>query len=267
MKTTLTIAGSDCSGGAGIQADIKTMSALKVYAMSVITSIVAENTSRVISIMDVPAETVEDQMDAVFEDICVDAVKIGMISSNEIISAVAKKLKRYKPQNIVIDPVMYSKDGTALLKENATETFIKELLPLSTVITPNIPEAERISGRSIASINDVREAAKIISDKGAKSVLIKGGHFNGDATDVLYDGADYYEFNHSRVVGKTPHGTGCTLSSAIAAFLARGFSLTEAVKNAKDYITGAIENALDIGNGNGPTHHFYKFYDNKGESL
>ncbi len=267
MKTALTIAGSDCSGGAGIQADIKTMSALNVYAMSVITSIVAENTSRVISIRDVPTEMVADQLDAVFEDIRVDAVKIGMISSREIIVAVAKKLRQYKPQNIVIDPVMYSKDGTALLQENATDAFINELLPLATVITPNIPEAERISGRRIASIDDVKEAAKIILSKGAKSVLIKGGHFKDDATDVLYDGADYHEFNHSRVIGKTPHGTGCTLSSAIAAYLARGFSLKKAVENAKEYITGAITFALEIGKGNGPTHHFYKFYDGEGNLL
>lgn len=266
MKTALTIAGSDSSGGAGIQADIKTMSALGVYGMSVITSIVAENTCRVISVYDVPTETIEDQIDAVFQDIFVDAIKIGMISSREIIEAVSEKLKQYKPQNIVIDPVMYSKDGTALLKEDAIDVFIKKLLSLSTLITPNIPEAERISGKKIDTLRDVKEAAQLITAMGAKNVLIKGGHFEGDATDVLYDGKSYREFSHSRVA-KTPHGTGCTLSSAIASFLARGLSLPEAVENAKEYVTGAITNALEQGKGNGPTHHFYRFYDTDGELL
>ncbi len=264
MRTALTIAGSDCSGGAGIQADIKTMSALKVYGMSVITSVVAENTSRVLSLENVSVKMIEAQMDAIFEDINVDAVKVGLIYSREIVEAVARKLVLFGAKNIVVDPVMYSKDGTALLKEDAIEAFIKILLPISDIVTPNIPEAERICGQIIRTVSDMKEAAKTIVGMGAKAALVKGGHFEGDATDVFFDGAVYREFSHSRVKG-SPHGTGCTLSSAIASFLARGYSAADAVKNAKNYITGAIENALDIGKGNGPTHHFYAFYPKKEE--
>ncbi len=266
MKTALTIAGSDCIGGAGIQADIKTMSALGVYGMSVITSIVAENTCRVISAHDVSVEAIEAQMDAIFEDTEVNAVKIGMISSREKIEKVAEKLALYGAQNVVIDPVMYAKDGTPLLKKDAVEIFIQKLLPLSTVLTPNIPEAEVITGMSISSVDDMKKAARAITKLGAKSVLVKGGHLSGDASDILYDGNDFYEFTQTRI-SLSPHGTGCTLSSAIASCLAFGLPLPQSVGIAKEYITGAIKNALFLGKGNPLAHHFYNFYDSEGRKL
>ena len=260
MKTALTIAGSDCSGGAGIQADIKTMSALGVYGMSVIVSIVAENTSRVISIEDVSPKMIASQLDAVFEDIEVDAVKVGMLTSPECMTTVANRLRQYSPKHIVVDPVMYATDGSPLMQESAIDTFIGEIIPLATMLTPNIPEAERIVGKKITTVDDIKEAAAQIKKLGAKAVLIKGGHYDGDALDILFDGQNYHTYVHKRINSKNTHGTGCTLSSAIASYLARGFSPEIAVKNAKEYITGAIENGLNIGKGHGPTHHFYKFY-------
>lgn len=266
MKTALTIAGSDCSGGAGIQADIKTMSAIGVYAMSVIVSVVAENTSRVISIEDVSPKMISDQLDAIFEDIEVDAVKVGMLSTPKCMEAVADKLLQYRPKHIVIDPVMYAKDGSPLMQESAISTFIKTVLPLATMLTPNIPEAEKIADMTIATTGDMKEAARRIKDMGAKTVLIKGGHFQGDAEDILFDGENYFTYVHKRINTKNTHGTGCTLSSAIASYSALGFSPDVAVEKAKQYVTGAIENALELGKGNGPTHHFFKFYAGKGES-
>lgn len=260
MKTALSIAGSDCSGGAGIQADIKTMSAIGVFGMSVIVSVVAENTSRVISIEDISTKVIADQIDAVFEDIEVDAIKVGMLSSPECMEIVAKKLRQYQPKHIIIDPVMYAKNGCPLMQETSIDTLISTIIPLATLLTPNIPEAEKIANMKIETVADMEKAAQKIINLGAKAVLIKGGHYMGDAKDVLYDGKTYHSFVQKRIDTKNTHGTGCTLSSAIASYLALGKSLAEAVENAKIYVTGAIENALDIGQGCGPTHHFYKYY-------
>lgn len=260
MKTALSIAGSDCSGGAGIQADLKTMSAIGVFGMSVIVSVVAENTSRVISIEDISPKVIEDQIDAVFEDIPPDAVKVGMLSTPECMEAVAKKLQQYQPPHIVIDPVMYAKNGSPLMQESSIDTLIRRVVPIATLLTPNIPEAEKITGKSISSVEDMKEAARRIVDFGAKAVLVKGGHYIGDAQDILYDGHQFYTYVKKRIDTKNTHGTGCTLSSAIASYLALGETLENAVDKAKTYVTGAIENALELGKGCGPTNHFYQFY-------
>lgn len=265
MKTALTIAGSDCSGGAGIQADIKTMSAHGVFAMSVIVSVVAENTSRVLAIEDVLPSMVEAQIDAIFEDIAVDAVKVGMLSSPDIMQAVADKLKEYNAINVVIDPVMYAKNGCPLMDPSAINAYITTIVPLAYILTPNIPEAEAISGIKIDNAADVEQACKIIHGMGCRYVLIKGGHAQGDPIDVLYDGSEYEYFAHKRINTKNTHGTGCTLSSAIASNLALGMSISEAVKLAKEYVTTAITHALEIGKGNGPTNHFYELYRKGGK--
>ena len=259
MKTALTIAGSDCSGGAGIQADLKTMSALGVFGMSVIVSVVAENTSRVISIEDVSPKLIADQIDAVFEDIPVDAVKVGMLSTPDCMKTVAAKLREYHPRHVVIDPVMYAKNGCPLMQEYAIDTLIHTILPLATLLTPNIPEAEKISGMRIETADDMKAAAVRIHRMGAGAVLVKGGHSMGDAQDILFDGEGFESYVRERIPTKNTHGTGCTLSSAIASFLARGESLPCAVKHAKEYVTGAIAHALELGHGCGPTNHFYRF--------
>jgi len=262
MKKVLTIAGSDCSGGAGIQADLKTFAAHGVYGMSVIVSVVAENTSRVIDIQDITPAMIEKQIDAVFEDVGADAVKIGMLSQPMCMEVVACKLREYKPHNIVIDPVMYAKNGCPLMELTAVETLIREILPLADLLTPNIPEAEKISGLSIGSTSDMEDAAKAIWKLGVKNILVKGGHAQGDVVDILYNGQGFQYFSTERINTKNTHGTGCTYSSAIAANLALGFKLPEAVKWAKDYITTAIRHGFAIGKGCGPTHHFYDLYRN-----
>ena len=256
MRKALTIAGSDCSGGAGIQADLKTMSALGVYGMSVIVSVVAENTARVISVEDISPRVISDQIDAVFEDIFPDAVKVGMLSSEEVMRTVAAKLAEYRPQHIVIDPVMYAKNGAPLMQEDAIDALISLIVPVATVLTPNIPEAEKITGMRISTIDDMKKAGEKIVSMGAKAALVKGGHYIGDASDVLFDGSDFHIYTTKRINTKNTHGTGCTLSSAIASNLALGYPLPESIKRAKDYVTGAIEHALDLGKGNGPTNHF-----------
>ena len=260
MKRVLTIAGSDCSGGAGIQADIKTISAHGVYAMSVILSVVAENTMHVLKKQDIAPEIVRAQVDAIYEDIGTDAVKIGMLPTPEVMSAVAEKLRKYCPKNVVVDPVMYAKDGTALMAPQSIETFKAEILPLADVLTPNIPEAEEITGMHIETENDMCAAAKLIYTMGCKAVLVKGGHFAGDPIDILFDGEQHISFTSRRIQTKNTHGTGCTLSSAIASNLALGYAPAEAVKRAKDYMTCAIEHALELGHGAGPTNHFYSLY-------
>ncbi|MDR3258369.1 MAG: bifunctional hydroxymethylpyrimidine kinase/phosphomethylpyrimidine kinase [Fusobacteriaceae bacterium] len=260
MKKVLSIAGSDCSGGAGIQADLKTFSAHGVFGMSVIVSVVAENTSRVIEFQDVRPDMVQKQIDAVFEDIEVDAVKIGMLSCSEIMLVVAEKLREYRPANIVIDPVMYAKNGNPLMDPNAIDVLIKAIVPLADVITPNIPEAEKMTGINIKNIADMEKSAKIIHNMGCRNVLVKGGHAEGDAVDVLYDGNEFRHFSAPRINTKNTHGTGCTYSSAIASNLALGLTVTEAVDKAKQYVTTAIEHSLSIGKGHGPTHHFYNLY-------
>lgn len=262
MKKALTIAGSDCSGGAGIQADLKAFSAHGVFGMSVIVSVVAENTSRVIDIQDITPDMIRKQIDAVFEDIEVDAVKIGMLSQPSCMQAVAEKLKEYKPQNVVVDPVMYAKNGCPLMQPEAIDTLIEVIIPLADVLTPNIPEAEKISSIEINSPAEMEQAAKRIYEMGAKNVLMKGGHAAGDALDILYDGKQFYYYNAERIHTKNTHGTGCTYSSAIASNLALGMNIQTAVEQAKHYVTTAIKHSLSIGKGHGPTHHFYELYKN-----
>lgn len=260
----MTIAGSDCSGGAGIQADLKTFAAHGAFGMSVIVSVVAENTSRVISIQDVSPNIIADQIDAVFEDITVDGVKIGMLSGAEQMKTVAEKLRCYRPNGVVLDPVMVAKGGCALMHPDALETLKKEMLPRAFLLTPNIPEAETITGMKIQTVEDMKQAAGLLKELGPENVLIKGGHLEGDAVDVLFDGKEYYLFQTERIPTKNTHGTGCTLSSAIAANLANGMNVSAAVDAAKEYVTTAIRHALPIGKGHGPTNHFYTLYKNGG---
>ena len=228
--------------------------------MSVIVSVVAENTSRVIDIQDITPDMIQKQIDAVFEDIEVDAVKIGMLSTTQSMIAVAEKLIEYKPKNIVIDPVMYAKNGCALMQPQAIDTLVKKVIPLADVLTPNIPEAENIIGMQVSNIKDMEDAARKISALGCKCVVVKGGHAADGAVDVMYDGDNIYHFSSSRIVTKNTHGTGCTFSSAIASQLANGLSMYEAVNKAKSYITMAIAHSQEIGKGNGPTNHFYELY-------
>ena len=237
MKTALTIAGSDCSGGAGIQADMKTMMAHGVYAMSVITAITAQNTRGVSGVMEVPPEFVTQQLDAVFTDIFPDAVKIGMVSSGKLITAIADALRRHRAANIVLDPVMVSTSGSRLLCEEAVSELKEKLLPLAAVITPNIPEAEVLWGHSITSPAHMEMAAQEISQAYKTAVLCKGGHNINDANDLLYAEGKAQWFRGERIENPNTHGTGCTLSSAIASFLAQGFSLSEAVRKAKEYVS------------------------------
>lgn len=264
MKTILTIAGSDCSGGAGIQADLKTFSAHGLFGMSVVVSVVSENTKEVISVENISQKVIEDQMDAVFNDIFPEAVKIGMLSTPEVMKSVALKLKQYKPKNIVIDPVMYAKNGFPLMDRKNIEALIENIIPLADLLTPNIPEAEEITKSKIKTKEDMEKAAIEISKMGCKSVLIKGGHLEGDALDILYTNNKFYYFNNKRINTKNTHGTGCTLSSAIASNLALGDDISDAVKKGKDYVTLAIENSLNLGSGNGPTNHFYDLYKKAG---
>ncbi|MDR2103842.1 MAG: bifunctional hydroxymethylpyrimidine kinase/phosphomethylpyrimidine kinase [Treponema sp.] len=261
MQKALTIAGSDCSGGAGIQADLKTFSAHGIFGMSVIVSVVAENTCRVIEYQDIRPDMILKQIDAVFEDIGADAVKVGMLSCAETMRAAAEGLIRYRPANIVVDPVMYAKNGAPLMEEGAIGTLIKEVVPLADLLTPNIPEAEKITGFVIHDAGDMERAAEKIFALGCAYVLVKGGHARGDAVDILYDGKTFTRFSSPRIPTKNTHGTGCTFSSAVTANLARGFPMEEAVGRAKKYITTAIEHAPEgIGKGHGPTHHFYDLY-------
>lgn len=264
MKNCLTIAGSDCSGGAGVQADLKTFAAHGTYGMSVIVSVVAENTSRVLSIQDIDPGIIRDQIDAVFEDIPVDGVKVGMLSGTATMKAVSEKLREYRPKNLVIDPVMVAKGGCSLMRPDALETFQREILPLASVLTPNIPEAEALTGMTLRNEEDRKEAAEILRRMGAEYVLIKGGHLEGDADDLLYGGGQFLYYPAKRIPTKNTHGTGCTFSSAIATNLANGYDIREAVRRAKDYVTAAIAHALPIGHGHGPTNHFYELYRAKG---
>ena len=258
MKTALTIAGSDSCGGAGIQADIKTMTMNGVYAMSAITALTAQNTTGVTGIMEVTPEFLASQLDAVFTDIRPDAVKTGMVASSELIRVIAQKLKEYGAKNIVVDPVMVATSGAKLISDDAIETLKSELLPLADVITPNIPEAEVLSGMTIKNEDDMIAAAKVINGKFGCSVLCKGGHQINDANDLLYRDGSYVWFKGKRIDNPNTHGTGCTLSSAIASNLAKGEDMDSAVKNAKDYISGALAAMLDLGKGSGPLCHNYK---------
>ena len=257
LKTALAIAGSDCSGGAGIQADLKTMTMHGVYAMSVVTALTAQNTTGVRGIQESTPAFLRQQIDAVFEDIYPDAVKIGMVASSELIHVIAESLRYYDAKNVVVDPVMVATSGSALLKNDAVQTLIEELLPLSTLITPNIPEAEILSGRTIESKEDMMAVAKQIGDDYHCAVLLKGGHSINDANDLLYAGGEMTWFQGRRIDNPNTHGTGCTLSSAIAANLAKGQPLAESVQKAKDYITGALADMLDLGKGSGPMNHAF----------
>ena len=254
-KTALTIAGSDCSGGAGIQADIKTMTVNGVYAMSAITAMTAQNTTGVKAIQESTPEFLKQQLDAVFEDIYPDAVKIGMVSSSELIRVIADRLAYYGAGNIVVDPVMVASSGSALMKSEAVRVLTEELLPVASLVTPNIPEAQVLSGMIIESKEDMITAAKQIGDSCHCAVLLKGGHSINDANDLLYANGELVWFEGKRIDNPNTHGTGCTLSSAIASNLAKGFSLAESVKRAKEYISDALAAMLDLGKGSGPMMH------------
>lgn len=257
MKTALTIAGSDCSGGAGIQADLKTMLAGGVYGMSVITSLTAQNTTGVRSISNVSPEFLADQIDMVFEDIVPDAVKTGMIPSKELVRVISEKMRSYSVKNLVVDPVMAATSGADLSNSESVKALKEKLIPLSLVVTPNVPEAEVLSGMKINTQDNMIEAAKKINAECGCSVLIKGGHCGNNADDILYHDGRIFVFGSHKIDNKNTHGTGCTLSSAIASNLAKGMSLPEAVKSAKEYITGAIGAKLDLGHGRGPLDHGY----------
>ena len=257
MRTALSIAGSDSSGGAGIQADIKTMTANGVYAMTAITALTAQNTTGVTGIMEVTPEFLAQQLDSIFTDIRPDAVKIGMVSSSALIHIIAEKLKEYKAENIVVDPVMVATSGSKLISDDAIETLKTCLMPLSSILTPNIPEAEVLSGMKVETEEEMILAAKKISETFHCAVLCKGGHQLNDANDLLYRDGEYKWFHGKRIQNPNTHGTGCTLSSAIASNLAKGYSMDESVKRAKDYISEALEAMLDLGKGSGPMKHCF----------
>ena len=262
MNTALTIAGSDSCGGAGIQADIKTMTAHGVYAMSAITALTAQNTTGVSDIMEVTPDFLGKQLDCVFEDIMPDAIKTGMVASGELIKVIAEKIKCYHGKNLVVDPVMVATSGSKLISDDAIGTLKNELLPLATVITPNIPEAEVITGMQVKTEEDMILAAKRISEQYGCAVLCKGGHQINDANDLLYRQGDYKWFRGKRIHNPNTHGTGCTLSSAIASNLAKGEALDEAVLHAKNYISGALSAMLDLGKGSGPMNHAFAIQGN-----
>jgi len=259
MKTVLTIAGSDSIGGAGIQADIKTITVNGAYAMTAITALTAQNTLGVSDIMEVTPEFLKKQIDAVFTDIRPDAVKIGMVSSAKLISVIAERLKFYQAKNIVLDPVMISTSGSELLQKEAVKTVIEELIPVADIITPNIPEAEALSGLKIKNKSDMEKCAIHLGNKFNTAVLLKGGHSIDDANDILYNGV-LTQFEGKRIENPNTHGTGCTLSSAIASNLAKGYSTEVSVQKAKDYITRSLSAMLDLGKGSGPINHLKGVY-------
>ncbi len=254
MKRVLTIAGSDSGGGAGIQADLKTITLLGEYGMSVLTGLTAQNTRGVYAIHEIPPPFVEKQIEVVLSDIGVDAVKTGMLVNGEIIGVVAKKILQYGIEKVVVDPVMVAKSGTLLLREDGCEALIKELIPLAMVVTPNLMEASVLTRSKVSNLEEMKRAAHKIYQFGPKYVLVKGGHLKGRAVDVLFDGKRFIEIGAQRIESKNTHGTGCTFASAIATFLAKGEEVLEAVRRAKDFITLAIRSGLRIGKGNGPTN-------------
>ena len=264
MKTALTIAGSDSSGGAGIQADIKTMTANGVYATSAITALTAQNTTGVYGILESTPEFLANQLDCVFTDIFPDAVKTGMVSSTALIAVIADKLRQYKARNIVVDPVMVATSGARLISEEAVDALKEKLPPLATLLTPNIPEAEVLSGMTISDPAGMERAARAISEQYGCAVLCKGGHQISDADDLLWRNGAGVWFRGRRIQNSNTHGTGCTLSSAIAANLAKGYDLDRSVQRAKDYISGALAAMLDLGKGSGPMDHMF---DLKGEFV
>ncbi|SMP61727.1 bifunctional hydroxymethylpyrimidine kinase/phosphomethylpyrimidine kinase [Anoxynatronum buryatiense] len=260
MKNLLTIAGSDSSGGAGVQADLKTFGALQTYGMSVITAVTAQNTQGVTGVENISPEMVKAQMDAVYADIQVHGTKIGMVSSAAIVEAIEEMLIKWRPVNVVLDPVMVSKSNHRLLQPQAEKALFEKLLPLAALVTPNLPEAEVMIGSSIQTLEEMEAAAQRIFRLGPKAVLVKGGHYTGEAVDILYDGNEMRRITCDRIPGKNTHGTGCTLSSAITVYLSRGDSLEQAVRKAKAYVSEGIRQGLSIGGGVGPLHHYHPFY-------
>ena len=256
--TALTIAGSDSGGGAGIQADLKTFAALGVYGTSALTAITAQNTVGVTGVHDVPVDIVAAQIEAVLTDIGADAVKTGMLSSAPIIETVARELAHFRVDLLVVDPVMVAKSGDRLLREDALDAMRRNLVPLATLVTPNVPEAEALTGLTIESPEDIRAAADRIVGMGARAVVVKGGHLSGPPVDTFYDGHEFTEFTTERIETKNTHGTGCSFASAIAAGLANGLVLQEAVSDAKEYVTEAIRQSFPVGQGHGPLNHFYR---------
>ena len=254
----MTIAGSDSGGGAGIQADLKTFAALGVYGASALTAITAQNTVGVTAVHEIPTDVITAQIDAVLDDIGADAVKTGMLSSSPIIECVAQAVQRHEVQRLVVDPVMVAKSGDSLLREDAIDSLRSLLLPLAAVVTPNIPEAEALTSRAITSPEDARAAAREIVNLGCRSVVVKGGHLDGPATDLFFDGVAFREFTSPRIDTKNTHGTGCTFASAVAAGLAQGMTPVDAVALAKEYVTEAIRQSFPIGQGHGPLNHFWR---------
>ncbi len=268
LPRALTVAGSDPSGGAGVQADLKTFTALGVYGMSAITSITVQNTEGVLKTFHLPADLVHEQIRAVVEDIGVDSAKTGMLGNGDIVSAVARAVQELGIENLVVDPIVKSSSGADLLDKHGVEALKRELLPLARLVTPNVPEAEVLCGMKISKLRDVELCAREIMETGVGAVLIKGGHLEGGKViDLLYEGGDEFHYIvRDRVRTKNTHGTGCTLSAAITAFMAKGLELKEAVERARDYIQGAIENSLNLGRGKGPLNHMWRLKE-CGESF
>lgn len=265
IKVALTIAGSDSSGGAGIQADLKTFHALGVFGTSAVTAVTVQNTKKVHAIQEMRPQIVHDQIMCLFEDFTIHAVKIGMVSSTPIVHAISEALQKVQCPSVVLDPVMISKSGVPLLQEEARDTLVAKLFPLADVVTPNIHEAETLIHQPITSMDHMKSAAKKIRQLGPAKVVIKGGHMDSEqATDITFDGRTFQILSSARTDTVNTHGTGCTFSSAIAAYLAKGFDFFEAVRQAKNYISGAIAHALNLGNGQGPTHHFFDLYRRAG---
>ena len=260
LYKALTIAGSDSGAGAGIQADLKTFAALRVYGTSVVTAITAQNTKGVTQILELPMDLISAQIDAVIEDIGASALKTGMLANSDIINVVAEKIRQHRLQNLVVDPVMVAKGGDLLLRQDAIDTLRSRLLPLATIVTPNLPEAEQLTGIRGTRLQNLKDAAKHIIDLGARSVVIKGGHSKGPATDLFFDGKEFRTLRAARISTVNTHGTGCTFSAAIAAGLAKGEKLEKAVVQAKRYVTQAIRNGFSIGSGHSPVHHFFRFW-------
>ena len=261
VPRAMTIAGSDSGAGAGIQADLKTFAALGVYGTSVLTAVTSQNTVEVTEVMELPVTMVHSQIDAVLSDIGADAVKTGMLSSSAIIEAVVEKVREHRITNLVVDPVMVAKSGARLLEEDAVEVLRTLLVPLATVVTPNAPEAEVLTGIKISTIDDSRDAAREIVRMGAQAVVVKGGRLDGPATDIYFDGDEFRAFTAPRVATTSTHGTGCTFASATAAGLAKGLTVREAVAEAKKYVTSAIRHAFPMGRGHGPLNHLYELWE------
>ncbi len=260
MVTVLTIAGSDSSGGAGIQADLKTFCAYGVYGAAVITALTAQNTVGVQGMLEVKEDFVANQLDSVLNDLRVNAAKIGMVFKKETVKIIADKLLEYKVKNIVLDPVFFSKSGDSLIKDDAVVILKEKLIPICDVITPNLYEAELLSGFPVRNTEDMKKASEILYSLGSRAVIIKGGHLHGDAIDVLYNGKEFKILEGERISGKNPHGTGCTFSSALAAGLALGLSIDEAFKSAKEYVAAAIKKSIAVGSGFNVLNHIYKFF-------